>query len=346
LPGRNWLPFWAGIVTLPAIAWAFITKAAPKMENLVREEIPIPRHRRETPMLMRPVSSLRAGWSPLGSPVEWLIERQRGTKAIIWAGVLSGALYSIFFRAFFAWRTTAVLNAMWLVYWLPNVLFGCISGAFFAWAASRFFVETRKNGELELLLTTPVGAECIVRDQWKALLDALAAPILVSVLAMLLPFGYSMLTIFQRLGGNVVFFPYSISMLLSAANVVVGTLALCRVGLWFGLRAPGQGTAILWTLAVAKGVPYVISFAWSLVSALFHFQTGIFGPIHFLTHIPSLITLTFFLWLMRLARTRVASDLTEGDAYRLSFSPIERVWEELVTAANRFRKIDRSTIAQ
>src|SRR5262249_32041591 len=161
--------------------------------------------------------------------------------------------------------------------------------------------ETRKNGELELLLTTPVGAECIVQDQWKALLAALTAPILVSVLAMLLPFGYSMLTIFQRLGGNTVFFPYSISMLLSAANVVVGTLALCRVGLWFGLRAPGQGSAILWTLAVAKGVPYLISFLWSIVSACLGIRSPMTSPFYFLSFVPSFITIAFCLWLMNLA---------------------------------------------
>jgi ABC-type transport system involved in multi-copper enzyme maturation permease subunit len=346
VPGRAWLPYWLGVLTLPAIAWAFLTKAAPKMETLVREEIPIQRHRRETPVLLRPVSSLRAGWPPLASPVEWLVERQRGMRAIIWAGVLSGVFYYIFFRAFFAWRTTAMPNAMWLVYWIPNLLFGSISGAFFAWAASRFFVETRKNGELELLLTTPVGPECIVRDQWRVLLAALAAPIFVSVLAMLLPFGYSMLTIFQRLGGNNVFLPYSISMLLSAANVVVGTLALCRVGLWFGLRAPGQGTAILWTLAVAKGVPYIVSFAWSLLSACLGLHSPMNSPSYFLSFVPSFITIAFLLWLMRLARTRVTSDLIKGDAHRLSFSPIERAWEELVAVANRFRKIDRSPVGQ
>ena len=51
----------------------------------------------------------------------------------------------------------------------------------FAWAASRFFVEARRTGELELLLTTPLGAKQIVSTQWEVLKRGLRWPLVVMV---------------------------------------------------------------------------------------------------------------------------------------------------------------------
>ena len=53
--------------------------------------------------------------------------------------------------------------------WLPSFAISAIGSALMAWAAEPILSRGRRTAELEVLLTTPVGARTVVADQWKAL---------------------------------------------------------------------------------------------------------------------------------------------------------------------------------
>ena len=310
-------PFWTGLGIVQAIGWAFLLGAGARMQLMVREE---PKPRKEPPVLqefpLRSISS-RSGWrAAIYPPVEWLVRRQRGLRTILWFGVFVGIIYYLLFRAFSPWRAFGMGSSFWLIaYWVPNVLVGSLSGAFFAWAASRFFIETRKNGELELLLTTPVGARTIVRDQWKVLHEALLFPLVVSVVALLLPFVFTIFIGFGNRGGMEVVFPYFLNIVLSVFNMVLGIMALCRVGLWFGMKAQGQAGAIMWTLGFVKGVPYLITFAWSLFTAVLGYPFRAIGsPFYLLSFLPSIATLIFYIWIINAAKRFLVMELAGENA--------------------------------
>jgi ABC-type transport system involved in multi-copper enzyme maturation permease subunit len=319
------LPYWIGFAVTHALGWAFLIRAGARMQRLVWQEDD-PRSTRPRPgkCSHEPGFSRRSNWrSNAYSPVEWLVRRQRGLKTILWLGVLVGILYFLVFRIFWSWRAFGVGSIFWIVaYWVPNVLVGGLSGAFFAWASSRFFVEARRNGELELLLTTPIGAQAIVQDQWKVLHKALVLPLLVSILAFFVPFIFA-LGSRGGIGGTPL--PYLVSSIFSAFNIVLGILALCRVGVWFGLKAHGQAAAILWTVVTVKAVPYLLSFGWTLFSSLLGFPSRAFSSyMYYLNFLPAVVTLAFYIWISRMAKRRLPAELSgahlEAFPSRESFS--------------------------
>src|SRR5262249_29628248 len=138
-----------------------------------------------------------------------------------------------------------------------------VGGSLMAWLASRFFAATHLNGELELLLTTPIGAATILSDQRKVLRRLFLRPVLIMQAATLLPF----IVLAEPLSGPAAAgggIPDVPGALLTFVNTYLGTEAVCWLGLWFGLRSRGQAAAILRAAGLAFGVPWVFSLCASL----------------------------------------------------------------------------------
>ena len=117
-------------------------------------------------------------------------------------------------------------------------MFTLASSALFAFVAGRFFFESRRSGELELLLVTPVGARGILREQRLAMLRLLLGPLyLVLAGSILATAGILHVNADHTLVG----------LLLGLCNMlgsVLGVLAVCRVGMWFGTRVNSQFTLV------------------------------------------------------------------------------------------------------
>jgi hypothetical protein len=198
---------------------------------------------------------------------------------------------------------------------------GVIEGALFAWAATRFFVEARRTGELELLLSTPFGARQLVSTQWRVLKRLLQWPLVV-LLAPALLRTISALVLNQAwLGPSPSLFrlQYAISGLLACANIILGIGALCWLGFWFGLRAGGQARAIAWTVGVVKGLPYLFSMlSWMLFSVMGSFSISWRWSLPFLVlrSLPQVMVLVFYAGLIAVARRRLLSGLGDGEPMR------------------------------
>jgi hypothetical protein len=255
--------------------------------------------------------------------VEWLVLRQRGLGTAVWAAALliaAGHLTLIVTH-----RSGVGLAGGLLLGNLPWLALQLVSGALIAWAASRFFVKARRTGELELLLTTPVGAEQVVAGQWRALKGLLLPPVVLIVLFVATPTILPALLPYQShyrldpvwrvylVGGTV----------LSMAYVVVGLAALCWLGLWFGLKSPGQASVLLRAIALGQVVPYLASYGGSFsVIPLRYVLFGPGGPLplaySLVPCLPQFLVLLYFISLIRWARRRLRQELSRAGPARFT----------------------------
>jgi hypothetical protein len=134
-----------------------------------------------------------------------------------------------------------------------------VPGIIFAWAAGKFFLEARRTGELELLLSTPLGGRDIVRGRWNALLIRFRGPLLLAGFAMFLEF------IFTASIGRP-----ALSRAMIPLNRVLDAIAVFWVAMWFGLSAKRPLAVIAWPVGLVIALPWFICYAlfgWSSVSA-------------------------------------------------------------------------------
>lgn len=253
------MSYWISLAAVPGLGVALLAAASRRLRRTAGEGEGAPS--RPKPEPVRIVGAQLSHWEPArdeSSPVEWLAFRQQGVKGRIWAP-------SVIVLAFSAWVPFAsrpygpVLGgAAWLTFW-PLGLAGALFGsAVVAWIASRFFVGARRSRELELLLTTPVGADRIVKDQWEVLKRFFVLPVVGLQLALLLPILTS-----GAVGMAGMFGPPPFGMLAMVLSLTISYLnvsALCWLGLWLGLKAPGHAAVISWTVAVATGSTWLLRF--------------------------------------------------------------------------------------
>ncbi len=275
------------------------------------------------------------------SPLYWLLGRQCGLKPMLWLAAAIGfshfAVFGMAGRFFSRGPGISFVGLSWGF----GLVATAVTGALFAWVASRFFVETRRTGELELLLTTPLGAEQIVTTQWNVLQRLLRFPLAV----MLVPLAFQGMLLFSGGYRQPDFWKlyYVISLALSGANTLLNVCALCWVGLWFGLRVAGQGRVILWTVLLVRGIPYVLGIVWSLlyqpiVSRLLAPGTSWWGSTWLLgSLVPQLVTLLFSLWLIRLARWQLLHELAGAEPLTVP-EILVRLLPRMVAAVRRARQ--------
>lgn len=166
-----------------------------------------------------------------------------------------------------------------------------LGGAMLASVAGRFFARVRRTGELELLLTSPVGAKTLVSDQWKVLSRVFVWPVAglqaAILLSLLLAAGRDM-------------FPVPLLALgfgLNVLNTALGAAALCWAGMRFGLtaRLPLAATAL--AVALAQGVPWMIIMVTGMIPIL-----------------PDILLFIFYAILLTSTRERLLRALAEGEA--------------------------------
>ena len=163
---------------------------------------------------------------------------------VVWAGALLGAVCNgcLSFPLFNS-RT-------WGAYFSWGLAFSVVEGCLFAWVASRFFVEARRAGELEVLLTTPEGAKTIISSQWKWLKDVFRWPVVVLVAPELIWILFFMVGAFLNFRGYML---YSfLTPFFSCLNTLAGIVALLWAGMWFGWSERSPARAIVRVVILAK----------------------------------------------------------------------------------------------
>jgi hypothetical protein len=132
------------------------------------------------------------------------------------------------------------------------------SAALLAWAAGRFFFEKQRNGELEMILSTPLGARDIVGGNWRALCKPLrGAWLLVGALVL-----------FELMSGSVEHGLFTFQRAIAPVIRVLDIIALCWMGMWFGLRARKASHIMGWTVGMVVALPWLVSFLFIMGTTL------------------------------------------------------------------------------
>jgi hypothetical protein len=313
--------YWCSIVVIHALSWLLLFGAGIRLRRALRQDEQAPAsgasravtHKAPPDFMLANIKMKFQRHKPLAereAPLAWLMRRQRGIRTLVWAGaLLETAYYSgNFFFARFISGTLAVYSI-----WGMGLAIGIVQGCLFAWAASRYFAESRRDGELELLMTTPEGARNMLASQWQWLKKvfcwptmALAAPSVVMSLA-------ELLRQYKRWDG---FLLYVVSsQLFFAMTNIAGVGALLWLGMWCGWSGRSQGRAIARIVILAKGVPYLIGMLGSIVirgifPITFGYANAKFGASMILVwNFPQFVILLYYFYLFRWARRRLEAQL-------------------------------------
>jgi hypothetical protein len=168
-------------------------------------------------------------------------------QGIIWLAVLAD-----FLAQFGALGSNAT---SWGLLSFGGMLVTVFSSSVLAWAGARFFQHSARQQDLELLLTTPVGAANILSGQWRLLWQALRWPLYVP-LALAVPAGICLLL--DATAGRTSTTGDLLPPFLVAVNLIAEALALCWVGMRFGLRARHPASAVLWTIGLVQLLPLAL----------------------------------------------------------------------------------------
>jgi ABC-type transport system involved in multi-copper enzyme maturation permease subunit len=118
------------------------------------------------------------------NPVLWLASRERWQLGGVW--VL--ALLAI---GVVTWLAVEIPTQGWMILIYPVRLFMLLLYLGAASQSSRFFVDARRSGLIELMLATPLSERKIVLGQWRALLRTFAIPVCIVLMLQLFTSGLS-----------------------------------------------------------------------------------------------------------------------------------------------------------
>jgi len=356
-------PYWWSLAAVDAISWFLLIAAGRKLRHTMTQaetitENVLPKRPRVRTTLKPPEEQEPAGTFTLVSwkihfpklgdsdPIRWLVRRQRGIKTVIWSGTLTWILtYWLPTLLMLLTRRGFTLIPLGLgqsLYLSSTILQSCL----FAWAATRFFAEARRSGELEILLTTPVGAETVVASQWEEMKRLFGLPVFLLVLNNLVEGAlYVAHLIFSHQAWSD--FGMGLIAMASYCPVTVAETAACVwAGLWFGLSARSQPAAIVRVLLLCLGLPcvfeligrpllsYFISRALSNNFPLRPSYSFLADSRLAVSNVPLLL---YYLGLIRWARRRLATGLTNPPESLSLPQTIARVRSTLARFVNKAR---------
>lgn len=221
------------------------------------------------------------------SPLEWIVARERAVRRSLWIGAVFVHLSQT------AGGVAASTFGTRAIAYVTQFLLFTIGAVFLAWAASRFFIEARRTGQIELLLTTPDPAAHLIADQWKALKRLLAWPLLVMITPSLLSG-----LMFLRLS------PHSViaAMMVSAVQTV-GILSrvvtICWLAMFWAWNVRSQTTAVIRAAFLGAVVPQFLSWSGFVISGLLPLMLVLLSP-------GQLLGIGYCLFVCRFARGRLA----------------------------------------
>ena len=194
------------------------------------------------------------------APIARAVLRMRGQRGMLWlaalimfTGCVAGAI------ATWASRSAAVGATFSLVFQISSC-------AIFAMVSGRFLLESRRSGELELLLVTPVGARGILREQRLAMLRLMTGPLYLVLFGTLI----SAVSMMGLDGGGE--FIFIVGGLANIASVMTGVFAVSVAGAWFATRQNNVFAVVGLAVGLVMIVPVAIAY---LFPILFMRVTGL-----------------------------------------------------------------------
>jgi len=263
-------------------------------------------------------------------PIEWLVRRQPGIQRPPWM-----AAVVVFLYVGFTWvdlNYAGLLStpaASWCVWAVASGGWDALIGA----AAARFFYTRKQSGELELLATTPLGAQTITQRQWQAMKKILRWPVIVSLCAITLNTAFNLNAMWE--GSLSQFFSradfpveYVVSWFFDVAVTLLEVTAVCWVGMWAALKGRSAIAIASCAAAAGTGVPALLKAGiWLLLAETLDQRFGgSGGPWSWtlLQWIEQTVFLFYFGWLISFAKQGVRRHLP-GAPFRPGFQKVQQV---------------------
>lgn len=280
------------IIALSVASWSL------RGDHVLRVRPKLPR--RKLPLSSEAAEERADRWTRGGQetdPIEWLVVRQKGTRSAFWlAAFITAFVQPWVFPLLMNFVRIPGASFLWMQ--VPNWALTLVSSSFVAWGASRFLSQSRRSGELELLLTTPTCSQSIISGQWAGLKRMLRWP----VALMLLPSVVQLLGM-HRFSSLPWYYPYPLHILFGITLIICSTAALCWLGLLYGARALTQSMAVVRTVGVVIVIPQLITYVLgtSLVMVV-GYGGGYFFPRTF----TNLLVIAYLLFVARKAKVRLS----------------------------------------
>jgi ABC-type transport system involved in multi-copper enzyme maturation permease subunit len=253
--------YWISLVVVHLEAWLLLGWTAFRLARDLRstELVPQPTRPVLEPLLKEEVEAMAASRAKLleEDPVCWAVSRMRIQNALLWLGtvllLLSGTGMS-WGLLIAGTRGSAAAIGVWDS---MHLLVSLAGAGLLAWAAGRFLFESRRNGELEMLLSTPLGGRDIIGGNWRALCGPLRG-------AWLLLGFLVLVEILTGTGASLQTFQLAMAPVVRVMDII----ALCWMGMWFGLKVQKPLAIMMWTVGLVVGVPWLVSYFFVLGTSL------------------------------------------------------------------------------
>lgn len=235
------------------------------------------------------------------NPFYWVANRARGTSIAVFLAVLAiaGAYLVDFWIDPADWRSA--WSFIWPAFWLHSLI-----KVWFTFEACRRFVEDRRSGALEMILSTPMTPEKIVAGQWRALFHQFGGPVIVILIvdAVLVAGGLLVPS------AAIEFEERALFCLILFAGVTVFLADLVALGwlsMWRGMNARHSYTAFLWCAVQILLGPWLLFYVGMTILFLvtivprFAGQTGGTTMVNWMEWLPFIFTVLWFLLSMAIA---------------------------------------------
>jgi len=240
-------------------------------------------------------------------PFLWLFSRDPSVRTAIWLAALPYPCVEILtllaFR-FFGARSFARLSSYT---WGVGLGLSWMRDLVFCWANTRFLVEGRRTGEIELLLTTPRGSKALLPALWQIQCRLFFWPAVVLVSPFVID---ALLTLRWDVMGT-----SSLFIMVGMVGRALTVVATIWAAFWFGWTAKSQARAILMTFLVVTGVPFVCSrllqiiLPWNLV-----FRSFSVAFLNVFVLVPQVINIVYTALVIRWAARRVKAAFPESES--------------------------------
>jgi hypothetical protein len=246
-------------------------------------------------------------------PAGWLAARLSAHPAIVRTAVLLLALGPLLPQLLMALSPAGPIGSLYTVFHLGSLFIPLLLLAF---VAARSFAEARRDGAMELLLSTPLAPRDIVRAHWRALWKQATGPFVIVMLVLLMLAFLASISSLDFLSGSdtAAFLLGKLNQFLPCAERLLRGGAALWLGLYLGLRMrttmQAIGYNLLWTLVVPMVGTYLF---WLPIRLLFSggFGLGSLLPYYVLQLFHTLASFAYSAWLIRWARRRLETRFRE-----------------------------------
>ena len=251
--------FWAALLIPHLLAWLFLALASVRLPLGIQQVPPLENGSFLPRLLSRIFGKAlfrdRAPRKLLSiNPVLWLIGNEPVLRRLLWTLVIIWAVVVCAYGPH--WHRTP------LKMWPPAKAWGFLLKMLVAVQASRFFVEARRSGALEVLLCTPLKSRDFIKGQFQALQRLFGWPLATFILLNFIPLLFQIHSTITspsltQFGDTLLFFAGSLGGIgLFTVGLLADFFAVAWVGMWLGLSlqrpALAPGLTILFVLILVN----------------------------------------------------------------------------------------------